>query len=81
MGAGYTLLQIGMIRMKNVNNTIVKNLLDQCLAGIGWWGIGFGLAFGNGIFCGNKYFLGIGVMEDKMYGLWFLEYTYCSLVS
>ena len=55
------MLCAGSIRQKNVKNIMLKNLLDACGGAIGFFSIGFALAYGEGgKFVGNsgeRYFL------------------------
>ncbi len=46
MQAGFTCLESGMVRAKNSINVAVKNVMDFCVAGLGFWLVGFGLMFG-----------------------------------
>lgn len=47
MQAGFAMLCAGSVRQKNVQNTMLKNLLDACGAAIGFWSFGFALAYGG----------------------------------
>jgi Amt family ammonium transporter len=47
MIVGHTLLESGMIRQKNSQFILVKNLLITCVGILAWWLFGFGLAYGN----------------------------------
>jgi Amt family ammonium transporter len=55
------MLCAGSIRSKNVKNIMLKNLLDACGGAIGFWSIGYALAYGaSGKFVGvskEKFFL------------------------
>ena len=46
MQAGFTCLESGMVRAKNSINVAVKNVMDFCVAGLGFWLVGFGLMLG-----------------------------------
>jgi Amt family ammonium transporter len=48
MQCGFAMLCAGSIRQKNVKNIMLKNILDACGGAIGYWAIGFALAFGEG---------------------------------
>lgn len=48
MQCGFAMLCAGSIRQKNVKNIMLKNLLDACGGAIGYWTIGYALAFGEG---------------------------------
>jgi Amt family ammonium transporter len=58
MQAGFGLVEAAFIRTKNVTNILMKNLLDVCLGAIGYWAIGFGLAYGTSEFINIKFFGG-----------------------
>jgi Amt family ammonium transporter len=47
MQCGFAMLCAGSVRQKNVKNIILKNLLDACGGALGYWSIGFALAYGN----------------------------------
>ncbi len=46
MQAGFACLESGFVRAKNSINVAIKNVLDFCVAGMGFWLVGFGLMFG-----------------------------------
>ncbi len=48
MQCGFAMLCAGSIRQKNVKNIMLKNILDACGGALGYWAIGFALAFGEG---------------------------------
>lgn len=45
MQAGFAMLCAGSIRAKNVQNILLKNLLDACGGALGFYSIGYGLAY------------------------------------
>ena len=47
MQAGFAMLCAGSVRLKNVGNTMLKNLLDACGASIGFFTIGYAFSFGG----------------------------------
>jgi Amt family ammonium transporter len=61
MQCGFAMLCAGSVRQKNVKNIMLKNILDACGGAIGYWSIGFALAYGDdGKFIGattEKFFL------------------------
>jgi len=74
MQAGFSLLEAGTVRSKNVRNILLKNLLDACLGGVLFWLVGYGIAYGgsndNG-FAGNamgvgKYSFAFRVNDDNL---------------
>jgi hypothetical protein len=60
MQCGFAMLCAGSIRSKNVKNIMLKNLLDACGGAIGYWSIGFALAYGDG----GKF---VGVSKEKFF--------------
>lgn len=46
MQAGFTAVEAGLTRAKNVGNIIMKNLMDFCLGSVAYWLVGFGIMFG-----------------------------------
>ena len=58
MQAGFGLVESGFIRSKNVTNILMKNTLDLSFGAIGYWAIGFGLAYGTTEFIDIQFFGG-----------------------
>lgn len=54
MHAGFSLLEAGSIRAKNVQNILFKNLLNVTLTTILWWFWGYAFTFGDGTYDINK---------------------------
>lgn len=48
MQAGFLLLEIGFSRAKNAGTIVAKVLVNFAIAGLVWWAVGYGLAFGEG---------------------------------
>ena len=63
MQAGFTLVEGGFVRAKNMGNIIMKNTMDFCVGIIGYFIIGFAIMFGPGgsFFGAGKYFFGSGL--------------------
>jgi Amt family ammonium transporter len=65
MQPGFAMLEAGLIRVKNVGNILMKNLMDFCMASLGYWAVGFALMYGVGnLFVGGSYFFLAGVPEQ-----------------
>jgi len=47
MQAGFAMLCAGSVRLKNVQNTMMKNILDACGASLGYYSVGFAFAWGS----------------------------------
>jgi Amt family ammonium transporter len=48
MQAGFALVEAGFTRAKNTTNILFKNLMDFCIASLGFWALGYGIMFGAG---------------------------------
>jgi len=48
MQCGFAMLCAGSVRQKNVKNIMLKNILDACGGALGFWTMGFALAYGTG---------------------------------
>ena len=61
MQAGFAMICSGCVRKKNVQNTILKNLLDVCGSSVAFYFVGYAFAFGGDpsetSFIGNSNFL------------------------
>ena len=53
MQAGFAMLEVGSVRLKNTKNILIKNIFDASIAAIFWWWTGYALAFGQDDF-GDK---------------------------
>jgi len=58
MQTGFAMLCAGSVRLKNVQNTMLKNLLDACGAALGFFSVGYAFAFGGTTDSAQKTFLG-----------------------
>jgi Amt family ammonium transporter len=47
MQAGFAMVAAGCVRTNNVQNTLLKNLLDACGASLGFYTVGYALAWGG----------------------------------
>ena len=79
MQAGFAMLCGGCVRKKNVQNTMLKNLLDACGAAVAFYCVGYAFAFGgqddskDKSFIGNSNFFSTGGVN---HGFWFFEYAF-----
>lgn len=47
MQAGFAMVCAGSVRVKNLQNTMLKNLLDACGAALGFYTVGYAFAWGS----------------------------------
>jgi ammonium transporter, Amt family len=86
MQAGFAMLCAGSVRKKNIQNTMLKNLLDACGAAIAFYCIGYGLAFGGDTDSDNnqsnipsKTFMGTSnffLLYFDDYAFWLFQYAF-----
>lgn len=95
MQAGFTLLEVGSVRIKNTKNILVKNIMDACCAGIVFYLIGYAFALGDGnAFIGWKGFaMQGGFMKDfdvpasgveyngHSYAMWVFQFAFAATAS
>jgi ammonia channel protein AmtB len=80
MQAGFAMLCAGAVRKKNVQNTMLKNLLDACGAAIAYFCVGFAFSFGGDdptsstkTFIGNANFF---LMNVDDLSFWLFQYAF-----
>lgn len=44
---GFGMLQISGVQVKRSRKMLVKSIFDLSICGLGWWLIGYGIAYGN----------------------------------
>lgn len=83
MQTGFAMLCAGSVRQKNVKNIMLKNILDACGGAIGFFTIGWGIAYGGDqtgtTFCGDAEF-GLRNMNDN-YALWFFQFAFAATAA
>lgn len=89
MQAGFAMLCAGSVRRKNVQNSMLKNLLDACGAAIGFWSFGYAFAYspygddddGSATsFIGNKHFFLVD-LEVSGYGFWLFQFAFAATAA
>jgi hypothetical protein len=80
MQAGFGLLEVGMVRSKNAQNIMIKNLIDVAVAALSYYAVGYGIAYGEGgsPFLGQSYFF-LNGMED--YIGWFFQFVFAGTTA
>jgi len=80
MQAGFAMVCAGAVRKKNVQNTMLKNLLDACGAAVAFFTVGYAFAFGgmdeqssSKTFVGNANFF---LMDVDDYAFWMFQYAF-----
>lgn len=86
MQLGFLCLEAGSVRMKNVKNIIIKNVLDICLASFTYYATGYAFSYakGNGFIGGtidgSYFFLYTGSVEPDLinYPFYFYQFTFAA---
>ena len=94
MQAGFAMLCAGSVRSKNVNNIMLKNLLDACGGAIGFWTVGYAFAYGDPAddndgfrsdstvsFIGGRRFYFLMDMDLTEYALWFFQFAFAATAA
>jgi len=63
-----------MVRIKNTNSILFKNMMDTCVGAIGFYFMGYAIAFGNG-----EWAL-VGFNKDNFH-LWFFQWAFSSTAA
>ncbi|CAI2356900.1 unnamed protein product [Caenorhabditis sp. 36 PRJEB53466] len=88
MQCGFAFLEAGAVRSKNTTNILIKNLLDSCIAIVGYWALGWAFAFGDcpndiiGLFIGySQFFLANFTNYPKFFFQYVFAATSATIVS
>eukprot|EP00670_Eutreptiella_braarudii_P005192 CAMPEP_0174282790 /NCGR_PEP_ID=MMETSP0809-20121228/3341_1 /TAXON_ID=73025 ORGANISM="Eutreptiella gymnastica-like, Strain CCMP1594" /NCGR_SAMPLE_ID=MMETSP0809 /ASSEMBLY_ACC=CAM_ASM_000658 /LENGTH=560 /DNA_ID=CAMNT_0015377235 /DNA_START=38 /DNA_END=1717 /DNA_ORIENTATION=- len=86
MHCGFTMLECGAVRTKNVSNIIFKTTVDVLVAAIGYWCWGWAIAYGGDFASGHTTngFIGTtefcitsgGDVPTNTYANWFLQFCF-----
>ena len=80
MQAGFAMVCAGAVRKKNVQNTMLKNLLDACGASLAFYAVGYAFAFGGeDPTSPQKTFIGLSnffLMNVNDYAFWLFEFAF-----
>lgn len=82
MQCGFCMLSAGSVRGKNAKNIILKNLLDTCFGALGWYFLGYGLAFGRdkGDFLGGNNFA-LKDLPTAEYHNWLFQFAFAATAT
>jgi len=97
MQAGFAMLEAGCARDKNVQSILMKNMIDICVGTLGWFSVGWSLAYvdvkeksgifgtGNGDFGSEFFFADVTVDMSAdgagQYTSWFFQWTFCATAA
>jgi Amt family ammonium transporter len=86
MQAGFAMLCAGSIRMKNVKNIMLKNILDACGGAVGFWTVGYAFAYGGSdaskiTFIGNADFALLNVHDGASLIGWFFQFAFAATAA
>src|SRR4051794_37679 len=91
MQAGFAFLEIGFSRAKNAGTVVAKILTNLSIASLGYWAVGFALAFGAGKFVGHEgFFLSnygdpqkaltiMGLSDATPEAKFFFQFVFCAV--
>jgi len=90
MQAGFSLLESGAVRGKNVGNILYKNLMDAALGALVFWIFGFAFAYGSVNKNGDNGFIGginFALSEESVNGsyhgfhTWFFQWAFAATAA
>lgn len=80
-------LCVGSIRVKNAKNILLKNIIDGCVAGIVFYFVGYGFAYGTGDDGSGNAFIGSGDFglgatgKAGMWQDWFFQWAFAAAAT
>mmetsp|Transcript_89831 Transcript_89831/g.187792 ORF Transcript_89831/g.187792 Transcript_89831/m.187792 type:complete len:455 (-) Transcript_89831:33-1397(-) len=86
MHAGFSLLEVGSVRVRSAQNILAKNLTVATVGFLCWWSVGYPFAFGvtedPGKFGGSTNFFMDGFWESKSnFRWWWFQGTFCATAA
>jgi len=85
MQAGFALVEAGLVRAKNAANIMMKNLLDFCLASIGFFIFGYAIMFGtNDPLFGKKGWFLMDIQGPDglpLFAFWMFQAAFCGTAA
>ena len=87
--AGFAILENGLVRPKNSQNILIKNIYDTCAGAIAFWLVGYAFAYGQkgdkGGFIGSDsaYFAASNFdhLEDDHYLNWIFQFSFAATAT
>jgi Amt family ammonium transporter len=67
MQAGFAMLEVGMVNVKNTKNILIKNVFDASIGALCWWFLGAGFANGTSSTAAGKGSSGGFIGTDSFY--------------
>ena len=79
---GFSLLEAGGIRKRNVSNVLFKNLLDTVIAAIAYYCVGYAFAYGEDVngFIGRSYFA-LSELPAREFYLFFFQFAFVATAA
>lgn len=84
MQAGFAMLCAGSVRQKNVKNILFKNLLDACGGALGFWTVGYAVAYGESTgqqYIGHTNFFLKGLSSGEDYIFFFFQFAFAATAA
>ncbi|MFQ5768920.1 MAG: ammonium transporter [bacterium] len=85
MQAGFGMVEAGLIRAKNAGNILMKNMLDFCMASLGFFIFGYALMFGGAepLFGSKGWFLINAESPTTLpiYAFWMFQAAFCGAAA
>jgi Amt family ammonium transporter len=85
MQTGFAMLCAGLVRAKNTKNILLKNVLDACVGGLGFWSLGYAFAYGEAQggnpFIGNTYFFLTNFERTQTYQSWLFQFAFAATAA
>lgn len=85
MQAGFGMVEAGLIRAKNAANILMKNMMDFCMASLGFYMFGYALMFGGkGALFGTSGWFLIGAKsaaDVPLYAFWLFQAAFCGAAA
>jgi len=85
MQSGFAMICAGCVQEKNIQNTLLKHLLDSCGSALAFFSVGYGFAFGGDskakTFIGNSKFFLTGMDDFGDHSKWLFEFAFAATAA